>query len=113
MCVITTEKYVEQMDGQSNFVSIVQCYTEFLQYMIENSEMESESIHDLEKTIEMVVQGGNESVCDELQQFLFGRFLLNQLKTIKDSVESELDYSMRTKINNVLRIGISNNLCIY
>ena len=76
MCVITTEKYVEQMDGQSNFVSIVQCYTEFLQYMIENSEMESESIHDLEKTIEMVVQGGN----DELQQFLFGRFLLNQLK---------------------------------
>jgi len=35
MCVITTEKYVEQMDGQSNFDSIVQCYTEFLQYMIE------------------------------------------------------------------------------
>ena len=109
MCVITTEKSFEQMGGQSNFVSIVQCYTEFLQYMIDNSEMESESIYDLEKTIEMVVQGGN----DELQQFLFGRFLLNQLKIIKDSVESELDYSMRTKINNVLRMGISNNLCIY
>ena len=77
--------------------------------MIETSEMESESIHDLEKTIEMVVQEGN----NELQQFLFGRFLLNQLKIIKDSVESELDYSMSTKINNVLRMGISNNLCIY
>ena len=104
MCVTTTDKYA---DGQSNFVSIIQCYTEFLQYMIETSDMENESIEDLKKTIEMV-QGVN----DEFQELLFGRFLLNQLKIIKDSVESELDYSMRTKINNVLRVGISSNFCI-
>ena len=111
MCVTTTDKYVDgqskYVDGQSNFVSIVQCYTEFLQYMIETSDMENESIEDLNKTIEMV-QGVN----DEFQELLFERFLLNQLKIIKDSVESELDYSMSTKINNVLRVGISNNFCI-
>ena len=55
MCVTTTEKYgFDVVDGQSNFVSIVQCYTEFLQYMIETSDMENESIEDLKKTIEMV-----------------------------------------------------------
>ena len=51
MCVITTEKSFEQMDGQSNFVSIVQCYTEFLQYMIETSDMENEGIEDLKKPL--------------------------------------------------------------
>lgn len=111
MCVTTTDKYVDGQskcdDGQSNFVSIVKCYTEFLQYMIETSDMENEGIEDLKKTIEMV-----QEVNDEFQEFLFERFLLNQLKIIKDSVESELDYSMRTKINNVLRVGISTNFFI-
>ncbi len=107
MCV-TTGGQSGQSVGQSNFVSIIKCYTDFLQYMIETSYMETESIDDLKKTIEMV-QGEK----DEFQEFLFERFLLNQLKIIKDSVDSELDYSMRTKINNVLRVGISNNFGVF